>query len=112
MRYLDHLPDEFKEKVSIYRIDAVTRRRTDVASDVVCWLEPDTSQSGNQIVLENGVAVKYTLYTAHLEAPISDIQEGDHVERIEKGSEKLRVFSIRPYGNDVMQLVLRARGVL
>lgn len=110
MRFLDYLPNEFKETVKIIRINAVTNEDIDVASDVECWIEPDGSVGGNQIVVEDGVPILYLLYTMHLAEPIPNVIEGDLVQR--SGGDELRIASKRPYGKDVMQLILRDRKVL
>ena len=109
MQFLEYLPEEFKETVKVIRIKATDNSVVDVASDVVCWVEPE-DVSGNQVVVEDGIAIHYVLYTAHLAKPDPNIREGDFVVR--SGGEELRVFSVRPYGTDVMQLILRARRIL
>ena len=110
MQFLDYLPDEFKETVNIIRINAVDNSVKDVASDVVCWIEPDNTMSGNQVVVEDGVAIQNLLYTAHLAEPIPDITEGDRVMR--STGKEIPIISVRPFGEDVMQLILRDRKVL
>ena len=110
MGFLEHLPDEFKESVKVIRISASDNSVIDVAADVVCWVEPDPTMSGNQVAMEDGVAMLYTLYTAHLLVPNPNIQEGDLVVR--RDGEEIRVVSVRPYGDDVMQLILRQQKVL
>ena len=110
MQFLDYLPDEFKETVKIIRERASDNTVIDVATDVVCWIVPENTMSGNQIALEDGVAISYELYTAHLLKPDPNIREADFVVRADKS--EIRVFSVRPYGTDVMQLILRARRIL
>ena len=110
MQFLAYLPDEFKETVQVIRYDPVEKVTEDVASKVVCWIEPDTTMSGNQVVVEDGIPIHYQLYTGHLETPVPNIKEGDDIVSVDKG--KLRVYSIRPFGEDVMQLILRRKKVL
>ena len=110
MQFLAYLPDEFKETVQVIRYDPVLKVTEDVASNVVCWIEPDNTMSGNQVVVEDGIPIHYQLYTGHLETPVPNIREGDDILRPD-GS-KVRVYSVRPYGDDVQQLILRRKKVL
>ena len=102
---LARLPADLKEKVTVYRIDELTRRRTDVAEDLECYIKPGDSL----IRLENGVAVKFVDYKMHIGKPNFNIQEGDHVERSD--GEKLRVFRVRPHGRRQMNIILQGQGV-
>ena len=111
MQFVDYLPDEFKETVNFIRIKAVDNSLIRVASNVVCWIEPDSTVSGNQVVVEEGVSTHYLLYTAHLAEPIPNITEGDRVVR--STGEEIPVMSVRTFGDpDIMQLILRDKKVL
>ena len=107
MQFVEYLPNEFKETVKVIRDRRSDNTVIDVASDVVCWIEPDSGTGGNQVTVEGGVAMLYEFYTAHLEKPDPNIREGDRVVRPD--GKEIRVFSIRPYGDDVMQLILRSQ---
>ena len=109
---LSGLPAELKETVKIIRDDASsnTRETIDVAADVECHIVPN-----EDIIDTSGrVPTRHLTFKAHLAKYNADIHEGDIVVRNPDtdDEEEMHVYRVRPYGNVLMQLILRTEGVL
>ena len=80
----------------------------DVATDVECHIVPN-----EDIIDTSGrVPTRHLTFKAHLAKYNADIHEGDIVVRNPDtdDEEEMHVYRVRPYGNVLMQLILRDRG--
>ena len=114
------IPNQHKQRVTVERPDAFDRnRRTGVATELVCMLSPQTDGRARQDAVDvtAGVAIGELNWMALLEAPLlqSDgtpvIEKGDFL--IRSDGQEFRIERVLwMSGSSVMQLQLKAQGVL
>ena len=104
MRFLRYLPAQFKEKVRVIRQDAFDRDNLiEVATDVVCFIVPDESESS--VIGGRGVPSSEFRYTVHLEKPLDTLEPLDILERTDDS--ELQVVHIEKRSADIMKLQAR-----
>lgn len=122
MSLIHNFPAEYKKTVNIVRRSAFYRDSAaaaakgaeveeTIAEGIVCMLVPrtDAAQRRDAVDVRSGVPVYQLEWTALLEKPNPDIEQGDFLVRSD-GS-RLRVEAAPEIGN-TMQLILREQGVL
>lgn len=109
------IPNQHKEVVTILRRSAYERDGGEtVAEDVVCMLAPQTDGRARQdaVRVSAGIPIGQSDWTALLEVSNPDIIKGDFLKRIADGSEFRVENVLSMQGSPVMQLHLKAQGVL
>ena len=100
------MPAALTERVQIERPDAFERNVfTEIATEVLCYVRPERHLT--EVV--NGVPTLFFGYKCHLDVPLPDIMEGDHIVRSD--GTRLTVYRVVPHRNVLMQLLLREVGV-
>ena len=112
------IPPQHKETVTIVRELAIrenedTPTREEIATGVVCMIQPVTSGivQRDATELRAGVAIQQSERIALLSKPNPDIAKGDFLVRSD--SSEFRILDVlHVKGSPVMRLYLRGQGVL
>ena len=104
---LAQMPKSLLETVNIKREDAFGGDDIEVASGIQCYINPDQ----DLISVEGGVAQRWLTYKLHLGEPLSDVFEGDQIERTDDDT-GYKVYRILDYGSERMSMIIRSQGIL